>query len=69
MPHNPFRSEADDTRSDDGQSPRVGRFLSPGPEAVLGGLVLGELSGLLWVALGVLLLLVSLVLSVATDVS
>lgn len=69
MPHSPFSSEANGACSDHCQSPWVGGFLSLGPEAVLGCLVLGELVSLERVGLGVLFLLVGLVLSIATDVS
>lgn len=68
MPHSPLSGETHSTCSNDRQSPRVGGFLGLGPEAVLGCLVLGEFVGLDRVGLGVLLLLVCLVLSVATDV-
>lgn len=69
MPHSPFSSEADGACSNHCQSPWVGGFLSLGPEAVLGRLVLGELVSLERIGLGVLLLLVGLVLSITTDVS
>lgn len=69
MPHSPLSNETDGACSNDRQSPRVGGFLGLRPEAVLGCLVLGELVGLGRVGLGVLLLLVCLVLSIATDVS
>lgn len=69
MPHSSFSSETDGACSNDCQSPRVGGFLSLGPEAVLVCLVLGELIGLHRVGLGILLLLVGLALSIATDVS
>lgn len=69
MPHSPFSSETDGACSDDSQGPWVGSFLSLGPETVLSCLIFGELVGLDRVGLGVLLLLVGLVLSIATDVS
>lgn len=69
MPHSPFSSEPDGACSNYSQGPRVGSFLGPGPEAVLSRLVFGEFVGLGRVGLGVLLLLVGLVLSIATDVS
>lgn len=69
MAHSPFSSEAHSACSNDCQSPRVGSFLSLGPETVLSCLVLGELVGLGRVGLGVLLLLVGLILTIATDVS
>lgn len=69
MAHSPFSSETNGSCPNDCQSPWVGGFLSLGPEAVLGCLVLGELVGLERVALGVLLLLVCLILSIATDIS
>lgn len=69
MAHSPFSSETHGACSNDCQSPWVGSFLGLGPETVLSCLVLGELVGLDRVGLGVLLLLVGLVLSIATDVS
>lgn len=69
MPHSSLSSETDGACSNNCQSPRVGGFLSLGPEAILGSLVLSELVGLRRVGLGILLLLVGLVLSIATDVS
>lgn len=69
MAHNPLSSETNGACSNNSQSPWVGSLLSLGPEAVLSCLVLGELVGLERVGLGVLLLLVGLGLSIATDVS
>lgn len=69
MSHKPFSSETNGACSNDGQSPWVGNFLNLGPETILGCLVLGKLVGLERVGLGILLLLIGLVLSIATDVS
>jgi hypothetical protein len=69
MPHCPFSSKANSACPNHCKGPRVGGFLSLGPEAVLGCLVLGKLVSLQWIGLGVLLLLVGLVLSITADVS